>query len=76
MLLERTAFPEERSVELLERLVVVPEVLRAVLSLWVAELVERLVVEPVLRLVRSFWTAVPEERLVVEPEVERLVLPF
>ena len=30
MLLERTAFPEDRSVEL-ERLVVVPEVLRLVL---------------------------------------------
>ena len=63
LLLERTAFPEERSVELLERLVVVPEVLRAVRSLWLAELLERLVVEPVLRLVVA-EVLLPAERLV------------
>ena len=50
LLLERTEVPEVRSVEL-ERLVVLPEVLRLVRVFWSALPAERAVVEPVLRLV-------------------------
>ena len=66
LLLERTAAPELRSVELAERLVVEP-VLRLVRLFWSTELAERLVVaEEVL----------PVERLVVLLPVERLVRSF
>ena len=66
LLLERTAAPELRSVELEERLVVEP-VLRLVRLFWSTELAERLVVaEEVL----------PVERLVVLLPVERLVRSF
>ena len=76
LLLERTAAPELRSVELEERLVVEP-VLRLVRLFWSTELAERLVVveEPVLRLVVA-EEELPEERLVVLLPVERLVLPL
>ena len=75
MLLERTAAPELRSVELEERLVVEP-VLRLVRLFWSTELAERLVVEdPVLRLVVA--ALFPVERLVVaELEELRLVRSF
>ena len=73
MLLDRMAVPLLRSVEVAERLVAEPEVLRLVRVFWSTEPVERLVVEPVLRLVRVFWSTVPVERLVVEP-VLRLVV--
>ena len=75
LLLERTEFPEERSVELLERLVVVPEVLRLVRVFWSVLPAERAVVEPVLRLVVA--EVLPVERLVVADPVElRLVRSF
>ena len=63
MLLERTEVPEVRSVEL-ERLVVLPEVLRLVRVFWSALPAERAVVEPVLRLVVA-EVLLPVERLVV-----------
>ena len=78
MLLERTAAPALRSVELAERLVVEP-VLRLVLVFWSTELAERLVVAevelPVLRLVVA-EEVLPVERLVVLLPVERLVRSF
>ena len=75
LLLERTADPEDRSVELEERLVVLPEVLRLVRAFWSVPLAERAVVEPVLRLVVA-EEVLPVERLVVLLPVERLVLPL
>ena len=75
MLLERTEVPEERSVALLERLVVLPEVLRLVRAFWSALPAERAVLEPVLRLVVA--ALFPVERLVVaELEELRLVRSF
>ena len=75
LLLERTEVPEERSVALLERLVVLPEVLRLVRAFWSALPAERAVVEPVLRLVVA--EVLPVERLVVaELEELRLVRSF
>ena len=61
MLLDRMAVPLLRSVEVAERLVAVPEVLRLVRVFWSTVPVERLVVEPVLRLVVA---ELPLERLV------------
>ena len=76
MLLERTEVPEERSVALLERLVVLPEVLRLVRAFWSALPAERAVVEPVLRLVVA-EVLLPVDRLVVaELEELRLVRSF
>ena len=75
LLEERTVFPEERSVELLARLVVLPEVLRLVRVFWSTLPAERAVVEPVLRLVVA--EVLPVERLVVaELEELRLVRSF